>query len=617
MKKIFVVLFYFLFLSNVSASHLDLIPISGVYSSQYNLDNGSYFSSNQKKYFMDGRIVYCVEPGMPIYTNDYYGSDVGFSDLDKGIIDKIKLIGYFGYDYPGHQSDSYFLASQELIWELIGNNEVHFTTGINSTGDTVNIDYEKNEIMNLVNSYYVKPSFDGSLISRSYGSEYVLEDSNHVLSNYEVISSNSSVLIDGDNLIINFDRLGSDSIVLKRKKYDMDTSVFYADSSSQDFMFLRPDDVYSELFIESFVPMSNIHIEKNGDVVDGIDSSNNFIYSSKGLDNVHFGIYASFDIYVGSNILYFKDQLIQEVVTKGGVADSIDLPNGSYYVKELLTLDDFVLDDRKIDVILDNDCKEIDTYMVSLNNDRKRVFVSLQKNGEVFNSFLSNGYSYDVVPLEGVHFGLYSSSDIYDYSGNKIFNRDTLIREYVTDSSGLINDELFVPFGTYYFKELQSLPGYKIDDNIYEFDISGIKDFDVTFEPILNELVKGNLVINKVDSFGNRLEGCGFKVFDSSDNLIYEGITDSNGVISVSDLPYGKYYFYEVSAPLGYILDNRIYEVNINDDNDFIEVSVMNQRLPLTSDIYEEPTRFSMYGLGFGLLSLSLTVLYDKKNKVC
>jgi uncharacterized surface anchored protein len=134
----------------------------------------------------------------------------------------------------------------------------------------------------------------------------------------------------------------------------------------------------------------------------------------------------------------------------------------------------------------------------------------------------------------------------------------------------------------------------------------------VSKEPIVNEIIKSNLIINKVDEFGNRLEGVGFRVFDQYDKLIYEGVTDSNGIISIDNLGYGKYYFHEVSAPDGYIVSDKIYEVFVNKDDDLIEVSVMNRKLPITSDIYEEPRRFSTIGLGFGVLTLSLCVIHEK-----
>lgn len=611
-KIVLFVVFFLMFSMRICASHLDLVPISGVYSSQRNLDNGSYFSSNQKKYYMDGRIVYCVEPGVPIYTNDFDGiSDLYASGISADIIDKISLIGYFGYDYPGHMTDNYFLASQELIWELIGNNEIHFTTGINDTGDIINIDYEKNEIMSLVNSYYIKPSFDGTSVSGIYGSEVILIDQNNVLSNYSVLGDG---YIDGNKLVVKLDSLGDNSITLVRNKYDDLSSVFYRDDFSQDFMFLRASDVISNVNVHSFIPMNRISINKRGLMLDDY-ASGNFIYEERGLDGVVFELYAASDINIG-DFNYSQGELVSTLETVDGSASSILLPNGDYYLKEVSTLDDFVLDQSVIDIHLENNDEEAFTYMVNLRNDRKKIFINLQKHGEVFEGVSSGVGVYGDAPLSGIKFGLYSGNDIYNIDGNLLVSKDSLIREFVTDDFGIISEEVDIPFGIYYLKELETLPGYKLDSNIYEFSVSSSNDdvikIMVTREPIVNDIVKSRLVIRKIDSFGNALEGASFKIFDSFDNLVYEGITDSSGVISIDNLAYGKYYFYEFSAPDGYYLSSKIYEINVSRDDDFIEVSVMNQKMPITSDIYALPNKFSTIGLGFGLLTLSLGVLYEK-----
>ena len=346
MRKILIFFGMFLmFSTNVFASgHLELQRINGVYSSQLNMNDYSYFSSNQKKYIMDGRVVYCVEPGLDIMTMDYGSSlnlyDSGFS---QEVINYISLIGYFGYDYPGHQTDRYFLAAQELIWESIGNNDVHFTTGINDTGNMIDISYEKNEILSLVNRYNLKPSFDNSYVSGIYNDEIVLVDKNNVLSNYDVFSSSNIVSIDGNKLHIKLSSSGSSDIILKRKKYDDLSSVFYYAPDSQDFMFLRADDdVSSIVHVDSYVPLSNIKIVKTGLMLDGIDGDNNFIYKNRGLTGVKFGIYASQDVYFADSLVYKANDLVEEVTTLDGVAYSSNLPNGDYYIKELSTLDDFV-----------------------------------------------------------------------------------------------------------------------------------------------------------------------------------------------------------------------------------------------------------------------------------
>ena len=604
----------FLCLSVVKAEHLDLVPIDGVYSSQYNVDTGSYFSSNQKKYYMDGKIVYCVEPGVGIFTNDFYGvQDLYSSSISADIIDKISLIGHFGYDYPGHMTDNYFLASQELIWELLGNNEIHFTTGINNTGDIVNVDYEKNEIMSLVNRYYIKPSFDGSSVSGIYGDSVVLIDQNNVLSNYSVLGNG---YIDGNKLIVNLDSLGNNDITLVRNKYDSLSSIFYKDDISQDFMFLRAPDVISNVSISSYIPLNQISIDKKGLMLDGFD--NDFIYKERGLDGVLFGLYASRDIHVG-DYNFSQDELVSTMETVDGFASSPLLPNGDYYLKEISTSDEFVLDDNVYDIHLDNSGEETFTYMIDLKNERKKIFINLQKHGEVFDGISSNEGNYLDVPLGGIKFGLFSGSDIYSVDGELLVPKDSKIFDFVTDSDGVINEQVDIPFGTYYFKELETLPGYKLDSNIYEFSVSnGVDDnikIMVTKEPIVNEMIKSCLVIRKIDSSGNALEGASFRIFDSYNNLIYEGTTDSEGIISIDNLAYGKYHFYEVSAPNGYYLSSKIYEINVSSDDDLIEVSVLNEKMPVTSDIYAVPNKLSTIGLGFGLLTLSLGVVVENRKE--
>ena len=602
MRK-FLFLFAFMLCDIVHASNLELVPINGVYSSQLNMSNGAYFSSNQKKYFMDGRIVYCVEPGAPIYTNYYDGVfDLGLSGISDSILNQIRLIGYFGYDYPGHNTDRYFMAAQELIWELVGNNEVHFTTGISNTGDIVNIDYEKNEIMSLVNRYYNKPSFDGESVSGIYGSTIVLTDNNNVLSNYHV--EGDSAFIDGDRLVINVDKLGSSEIVLKRKMYDNSSSIFYSDVSSQDFMFLRPYEVTSVVSLDGYIPRSTITVNKKGLVLS--DYTDEFIYEEDFLNGVHFGLYASSDIFEDGDLIFSKGELVYDFESSEGLI-SPELPNGDYYLKELETLPGYVLDTNVYHIELYNDRKEVFNYMIDLFNERQRIVLNLSKVGEVFDKVLDDSCSYSDVPLAGIKFGLYSANDIYSASGVLIVGKDQLISEFVTDMFGNIDEEVNIPFGTYYLRELETLPGYKIDDNIYEFNISK--------EPIINEVIKSKLVIVKIDEFGNRLEGAVFKIFDSNDNFIYEGVTDSNGILSIDELGYGKYYFYESLAPNGYISSSRVYDVFVNKDNDLIEVTVLNTKLPLTSDIYEVPRKISSIGLCFGFLTLSLCVIYEKCRK--
>lgn len=626
MKKILLILGLFLvFGMDVFASeHLDLVPIEGVYSSQLNVITGEYFSSNQKKYIINDEMVYCIEPGMGIMTRDY-NMDLNLfnSGIDSEVLEKMRLIGYYGYDYPEHKTDNYFLATQELLWELM-NNEVYFTTELNGNGSIIDIEKEKNKILSLINNHYVRPSFSDLSYEGIYQESIILTDSNNVLNQYEVVSSNNDVRIDGNRLIVKFTSFGRDKVVLRKKKYDDKVSIYYNAYNSQDFMFLRVDEVLSVVNLESYLPSSVIEISKTGEMlenIDGLIGDYDFIYKERGLSNVLFGIYADEDIYEVDRLIYRKDELIESISTVNGKAVSSKLPNGKYYIKELKSSDGFILDDRIIDVVLNNTSNNVYTYKVSLNNERQKIFINLHKQGEVFDSIIDSQTSYNKVNLEGIKFGLYTGNDIYNVDGDLLVLKDTLIKTLVTDENGLFNGEVDIPFGTYYLKELETKTGYRLDNNIYEFNVSYNNSKEkieilITKEPIVNEVIKSNLVIYKVDSSDNSLlADAYFKIFDDNDNLIYEGKTNSDGILSIDNLGYGKYHFYEVVAPNGYIISNKVYDFVVDQDNEIIEIKVNNDKLPVTSDISLMSKSLSLIGISFGFVSLSIATIYDKKNK--
>ena len=594
MKKFLLFCFMFFALCfSASASHLELYKIDGVYSSQTNLDSGSYFSSNQKRYVMDGKTVYCVEPGMNIMTKEYESFDLSYSNFSNDILDKISLIGYYGYDYPGHSTDRYFIATQELIWEIIGNNEVHFTTGINNTGNYIDIDYEKNEIMTLVNSHFLKPSFDGNSYDVIFGEKKVLSDLNHVLSNYEVISGNA--YIDGDNLIVE----GLDQeILLSRKIYDDLNSVYYYAYNSQDFMFLRAPDVTSFVNINGYIPYSYVSLYKTGEVL--VDYDGKFIYEERGLDNVSFGLYSSEDIYVNDELVYSKNDLVDQLVTYNGYASSKSIPNGKYYLREFDTYPDLITSDD-IYFEINNDSPLVFKYDINLKNERKNTVISIDKQGEVFDDLDNSHYE----GLDDVSFGLYSHDDIYSYDDRLLVSKDSLIDTFVT-VGGKVDVRLDLPISSYYFKELEAPIEYILDDKVIDvnFSVNDVISYSISS---INYLKRGDLCVNKYNAFGEKLDGAHFSLY-KGDELIYEGIT-SGGIITINNLPYGRYRLFEVKAPDGYIKSSDYYDILI--DKSIVSVDVYNEKLPVTSDIYHYKKMFSFVSIVLGLLG----VLYDKRIK--
>ena len=193
---------------------------------------------------MGDRIAYCVEPGVEI-TNNYYDiytdwSKVNFTDELKEYIEKI---GYYGYEYPGHQTNYYYIAAQELIWKAVRPDiEVTWTTGENMTGNIIDISKEKEEILNLVSKHDLKPSFSETLVKDEVGKTITLTDENNVLNNYDISeSSYHKVVKDGNKLIItlNDSLVPEETLKLTRKHYDDAPLLVYSKGNSQKLAALR------------------------------------------------------------------------------------------------------------------------------------------------------------------------------------------------------------------------------------------------------------------------------------------------------------------------------------------------------------------------------------------
>lgn len=211
----------------------------------YNRTLDGKFKTNIATMFQMGdRIAYCVEPGVEI-TNNYYDiyddwSTVNFSDELKEYIEKI---GYYGYDYPGHHNNYYYIAAQELIWKAVRpETEVTWTTGKNFTGEVIDISKEKEEILDLVNKHDLKPSFSETLVKDEVGKTITLVDENGVLDDYDISDSEYHKIVKEENkltITLNDKEVPEETLKLTRKHYDDAPLLVYGQKDSQTLAALR------------------------------------------------------------------------------------------------------------------------------------------------------------------------------------------------------------------------------------------------------------------------------------------------------------------------------------------------------------------------------------------
>ena len=256
--------------ANISYQRLD-----GIY---YNLNiNGNLDSNHVTSFHLNGRIAYCIEPGVAITTRVYdINTNWDNTTLSEQTKDYIQKVGYYGFEYPNHQTSYYYIAAQELIWKAINPSmEVVWSTGVNKTGDIINIEKEKAEIEKLVKDHSVFPSFAFKEFSDYLGREIIIEDQNNVLDSYDMSESKyHQITKEGNKLKIKLNQIKQEdeTITLTRKHYDNEPLLIYSKGDSQKLAALRiqvDNTAYFKISNKEFeeeiidVPDTGINIKHN------------------------------------------------------------------------------------------------------------------------------------------------------------------------------------------------------------------------------------------------------------------------------------------------------------------------------------------------------------------
>lgn len=532
--------------TNVFAATLTETAVDGYF---YTRRGGGqpYMSAQWKLYDIDGKVAYCIEPGVNITIHDYDGA-VGYinSPYSDEINQKIGLIGYYGYNYPGHQTLRYRAAAQSLIWETTGGQIVEFWTEKYGNGSFINLNKERNDIMSLVNSHYTMPSFNNETKDAIIGQTVSFTDNTGVLSGYEIYrSDNATSSINGNTLNITPNAVGEITVSLIKKTYTSNPTMIFVgkDSKSQKMgMFGVHDPVVAKVKLN--VKGGRVEIIKTD-----ADTGTTTPSSQASLVGAKFGVY---DV---------NDNLITTLTTdSNSYAISDYLPSlNVFYIKELEAPKGYVLNTEKYYFKLDKD-----NLLASINISNKVI----ERKYEITKVVASNKTQI-MTPEVNVEFG------IYDYNNN-------LIKTLKTDSDGKIYFNL--PFGDYILRQLSTPSGFeKIDD--YKFSIT---ESGPTINKVFsNAEITSRVKIIKVDDSGNRIAiaGIKFKIKELStgkyvcQKVAYpnsktycEFETDDTGMlITPYPLNSGDYELEEVDQRInGYLWNSEPLRFSINEKSNII-----------------------------------------------
>lgn len=288
-----------------------------------------------------------------------------------------------------------------------------------------------------------------------------------------------------------------------------------------------------------------------------------------------FGIYNKEDITADGKVIVEADTLLQEMTSdeKGLAGCTLDLPLGSYYVKELKAPAGFVSSNEVLSFDASYQGQDVETVVL------KAVKKNQPTTVEITKSDITTGTELDGASLK-----------VLDKDGN-IVDEWTSVKDAPHVIKRLVAGE------TYTLREEFAPYGYlKATDITFTVEDNG----DVQKVEMKDEVPTGLLIINKKGEFLDKvtlldnakgtvehlfeyitgsLTEVTFHVYAAEDIKAADGVsedyfkadelvgtitTDTNGIAQLGDLPVGKYYVKEAETAHGYVLDGEPRYVDLS-----------------------------------------------------
>ena len=161
-----------------------------------------------------------------------------------------------------------------------------------------------------------------------------------------------------------------------------------------------------------------------------------------------------------------------------------------------------------------------------------------------------------------------------------------------------------LPVGKYTVTEISAPEGYILNA---ETKTVTVKTGETARIKAVNEKIIGGLEIIKIDEdTKEKIEGVTFEVYNSKKESIGKITTGKDGkaVLKVDNMANGTYYYKEISAPDGYIVDSTMKEFKITEENKIAKETVTNKKIRGTLEITKlDDSRVAIEGVKFNILA--------------
>ena len=286
---------------------------------------------------------------------------------------------------------------------------------------------------------------------------------------------------------------------------------------------INVDGSSTEIFMnfDNKTQKGQVYVEKSGEMLSGAKESKTDYgtlytpeYKEKYLSGVTYEITAREDIVTPEGTVWFhKGDVVDTFTTGDGVTTSALLQLGKYSIKETATQTGFVLDGNTYDFDIEYAGQMIDVVEIkqSYVNERQKLDLQITKTFE----------DEDKDAYKDVVFGVYSKNDI-SLNDKVIIPADGLVGTLTIDEDGKNIEQLDLPTGEYYVKELETNVGFKLDeekhDFTFDYDEDTTKSTVTVSMNLYNEKRRLELDVNKVDKdhHDHFLNGAIFEVYDKT-----------------------------------------------------------------------------------------------------
>lgn len=362
---------------------------------------------------------------------------------------------------------------------------------------------------------------------------------------------------------------------------------------------------------------SSAYTDEDGNLIEN-PTTYTPMFETGNLAGAVFQVIASEDIITADGTVRAKaGDVVAEITTdENGYAETDLLYLGKYEVKEITAPDGYVLNSKSQFIELVYAGQEIevrDTVNTAFVNDYQRIEISLSKLMESDETFgIGTNEEY-----KNVRFGLFAEEEITAADGTEI-PANGLISEISLDENMKAVFSVKLPFAKYYVREIFTDEHYILGDEKYSFDFTyqGQETEAVCIDcgEFENRLKRGTVKGLKLDENNEPLENAVFGLFKpdctefTEENALMTAKSDDKGCFSFADIPFGEFAVREIKAPTGYILSDKVYQVNITEDGQIVEITAENK--PITVEFSKRDTE------GSELKGAKLQIVDEKGNVI-